>query len=201
MKRCAIVLAIFVCCANPSDKSTAPVKQIWPLAVGNIWVYSGVPYTDDTARVLSDTIISNEAWFLYARWGTRSLLTNRTDGLYLYDTAPGHSGARLLMRYPPASPASYVITYAPFDTLVTRTVDIGSLDTSIQTPGEHFSCIHYAFDVVTYRFNNLPVEIPRVDYCMAPGIGDVSGMQIQDSAGVNDGPDTTYWQLTSYHLN
>jgi hypothetical protein len=80
------------------------------LRVGNQWVKQttnfdsagAVVYTQqDTIRILRDTTIQNERW--YIGYG---ILTNRTEGLYDYQ--PGSSSpASLKFKYPVSAPTSY----------------------------------------------------------------------------------------------
>jgi hypothetical protein len=80
------------------DETTAPPASselkdfLQPLAVGNMWVYyheafdaTGPTHTlYDTIKVLRDTIIGNEKWFLLSDYSLYNCLTNKIDGLYAY---------------------------------------------------------------------------------------------------------------------
>jgi len=109
-----------------------PSNSIFPLRVGNRWTVQttnydttgAVVYTqEDSIRILRDTTIQNERW--YVGYG---ILTNRVDGLYDYQ--PGSSSpASLKFKYPVSAPFSYLyrgVTAKVLSTTDTVSVQAGT---------------------------------------------------------------------------
>ncbi len=112
---------------------------IIPLARGNLWVRStsgwdsaGHPTVGmtDSLRIVGDTVIDNERWFLF---NPHTSATNRSTGFYLLS---GITPVQYL-KYPASTGDSY-----PYGA---DTITVASLDTGITVTAGTFSCIRYEF--------------------------------------------------------
>ena len=102
----AVILSLYGCKRDNPVNSTIKDQPdvIYPLALGNRWDYQLIQYdtlgiAKDTSfyskDIPSDTIISNEHWFLLSEFFYG---INRSDGLYVYFTGSGQS--HLYFKYP-----------------------------------------------------------------------------------------------------
>jgi hypothetical protein len=123
---------------NISDPS------IMPLKVGNEWRIeiktfdtTGVLLRTfyDTVRIVSDTIILSEKWYLAEPWG--SLLSNRQDGLWMWVDQDRESPV-IAAKYPAAIGEKYS---TGDDSAFYMTIE--SIDTVIQVLAGTYHCIKY----------------------------------------------------------
>jgi hypothetical protein len=144
------LLPLLACEENDTTTGTPPIDQsttIFPLTVGNKWIIDVTNYDSvgamvysrrDSIRILRDTTIQQETW--YIGYG---ILTNRTDGLYDYQ-AGTTSAISQRFRYPAAAGTSY-----PYRGV---TVKILSIAETITVPAGTFVCYRYrtGIDSVAY---------------------------------------------------
>lgn len=136
--------------------------SIVPLAVGNSWTIR-ISYWDldgklrtsryETSRIVGDTIIDGERWFVMTGDGWYNLCANMVDGFYKLS-----SGTKVLhVKYPARVGDSY---HGPSGE--TRVV---SLNASISVPKGSFVCCQYRVS---------GPEGARLDLYYSPGVGLVS---------------------------
>jgi len=141
------------------EQPAQPSSMIFPLAVGNWWVIhttnydtTGAVYStrQDTIRILRDTTINNERWFI-----GYGILTNRVDGLYDYQ--PGSvSPASLELKYPVSVPNDWVYRGIPMKIL--------AVNDTLTVPAGTFVCHYYrsGYDGITYNDEFYSPEIGLV---------------------------------------
>jgi hypothetical protein len=122
--------------AAPSSPVTS-VDVIIPLAVGNEWVAHVASWDSsgranviriDTARIVRDTTIQLERWFVDNRGNH---VTNRPTGYWVLSNAV----ASMFLKYPVSLNDNY-----PYGN---DTIGVVSRDTSITVPAGTFSCVCY----------------------------------------------------------
>ena len=133
---------------NPVDNSNNPTSQIFPLAVGNEWVIQVINYDTtgsifntkmDTIKILRDTTIQSEKWFIGF-----GIITNRSDGLY--DLQSGTTNEiSLKYKFPATVNSNY--TYRGMQTTV-----LGVSDTVSVFAG-NYVCYHYRQGVAGVSYN------------------------------------------------
>jgi hypothetical protein len=124
--------------SNPVDNSNNPATTIFPLSVGNEWIVQvinfdttgSIYYTDlDTIRILRDTTIQSEKW--YMGYG---IITNRSDGLYDFEAGTTNEMS-LVYKFP--ATVNYEYTYRGTPMIV-----LGISDTVSVFAG-NYVCYHY----------------------------------------------------------
>ena len=104
---CAVMI-LNLCSCKKDNPVTSPDKEqpnvIYPLALGNRWTYQLINYDTSgiakdtsifTTDIQSDTLISNELWFLLTEFYYG---INRSDGFYIYFLESNKS--HLYFKYP-----------------------------------------------------------------------------------------------------
>lgn len=141
---------------------TAASASIIPLAVGNSWTIR-ISYWDldgklrtsryETSRIVGDTIIDGERWFVMSGDGWYNLCANKVNGFYKLN-----SGTKVLhVKYPAKVGDSY---HGP-----SGETKVVSLNANISVPKGSFVC---------YQYRVSGPEGARLDLYYSPGVGLVS---------------------------
>jgi hypothetical protein len=166
---CLISFMLSSCKDNPVDSST-DTGQIWPLKVGNQWVYHGVSYDSTGAvkgsgtasfSVESDTVVSEEIWYHVSNNGAGIYQTNRDDGLWIMI----NGSQTLLFKYPGSATDSW--------NYYGNSISILSTDTLVSTSLDTYTCYEYRIS-----YNSQPVE----DVYLCPGVGVVADDQYSSTS-------------------
>lgn len=144
----AIIIAAIGCSesTDSNDDNNTETRQIVPLAIGNMWVYTssgveeGTPYQrSDTLEVLDDTTVNGETWykasFHTSGAGDAFLLTNRSDGLWQWYIYSGKN-QEMLAKYP-------AITNDAWTLLDGSSKVIVNVDTLVSSGPGPFRTVHY----------------------------------------------------------
>lgn len=137
-----IVLFGLGCKSNDNVTNSSEVTSvILPLAVGNEWIYAhNSTQPPDTHRVLSDTTIDGETWYLWqSQAGTVIPAINRSTGLWINSGGVEYR----FLKYPASSGDTYQFTNLQATVESTRD--------SVEVPGGFHFCWKYVF---TYAGNN-----------------------------------------------
>lgn len=170
------LVMLFIGCGE-DDKivNNTPAARIWPLEVGNEWIYedreldsAGNPIRVDTSFILvdKDTLIGNERWYIITANGVRSqeigLIGNRGDGLW-----QGGPSGNLVFRYP--------VTLA--DTLVfgENTATVESIHDTVTVPAGTFVCINYKWT------GGDDSERPYQFHYMSPSVGFIKAEEFHET--------------------
>lgn len=160
-----------------SDESTSPSEnsgEIWPLKVGNQWIYKnhiidsiGAPerVVLDTTTVIEMKVINNESWYKFYQDGIvqfKTYFRNRPDGLWAIN---GDESA-LIYKYP--AKVGDVIFENEDEKL-----EVISVNTSITTPAGTFIC--YAYKETDYREIDGKIETTEKINYLSPDIGPIAG--------------------------
>jgi hypothetical protein len=141
-----IAMSTLLVCCQTEDVSLTPQSPtpavIFPLAVGNYWVRERIVYDTsgvvsgsqiDTVKVLGDSLLQGERWFIVSRDGGRYLVTNRSTGLWIM----GAGSPSMQYEYPGEPGDTFVFT------VNTSPVRVVHTDSSITVPAGTFSCYVY----------------------------------------------------------
>jgi hypothetical protein len=151
-------------CGNSDDNLSlsTPGKPnvIFPLQVGNTWLYRRTTYdmqgsaiVVDTVlqRVGRDTLIQGERWYVWETTTGLSMATARSDGYWTYiGGVPA-----LTFRYPPSVNDSYMLSD------IGPMMRIRAVDTLIAVPYGTIPCIAYE------QLSIPDQQRSRIDYCAA----------------------------------
>jgi hypothetical protein len=117
-------------------------RVIIPLTVGNQWVRDNVEfdsvatkklYPMDTLRVLHDTLLNGEHWFII-NGDEYNIHANKSDGWYSQNTLNYQSS--LMLKYPAVSGESFIRYF--------YAVKVLSTDTIISIPSGQYKCYCYS---------------------------------------------------------
>lgn len=177
-----VVLSIHLSCGNSDDEqgisTPGTPSVIFPLQVGNAWTYQRTSYDTQgsivardtlTERVVRDTLIYGERWYIWETVSGLSLGTLRSDG---YWTLVGYETA-LWLRYPASLNDTYTITETG------PTIHVLALDTLIAAPYGTIPCIAYE------QLSSRDGVRARIDYCAA-NIGLVRTDEFVHTSGGQD---------------
>jgi hypothetical protein len=143
--------------SNPTDNMNSNTTQIFPLSIGNQWIIQVTNYDttgnvvyskNDTIKILRDTIIQSEKWFI-----GYGIITNRDDGLYDYQVG---SSNEIVLKYKYPSSTNSIYTYRGTQIRVLSIAD----SVSVQAGG--FVCYRYREGVDTISYN---------DWYLSPNVG------------------------------
>jgi hypothetical protein len=180
MKRmfCLMLLSALLSGCGGDDNSTNSihVKQIWPLKVGNQWIFewresdsAGNVIVVDTSvlEVKKDTLIDGEMWYIITEDGARTDVsvptTVRSDGLWV-----GGSSGELFAKYPAAVNDTFV---SGVDTAI-----VESVNDMVAVPAGAFICYKYKYPesagsrAYQYRY-------------FSPGVGFIKGEEYLKTDG------------------
>ena len=147
------LLVLFSCisilyCAKNDNNPVEPQlgNDIFPLEIGNYWIYENIYYNDhgyevsrDTSEysVVRDTLVEGESWFKLAYNGTEygEWCANRSGGYWI-----GGPSAYLYYKYPAQTGDQYAI---PDDKIFTVENDSDVVNV---TAGE-FCCVSYMLNI------------------------------------------------------
>ena len=177
-------------CSKDSPTSSDESKEIWPLKVGNYWLYvisSNMDSIVEKIEVIGTKMINNNEisqlkFYDYENNYIDTLLfKNENDGVYFY-TEKGQK--YLVFKYPVKVGDKW------FNVFEAGQIECISTNTSIQTPAGKFSC-------VVYRFSGKEEDQSLKAYTevyMSPNVGWVASKEIED------GQSDKWFYLKSYHL-
>lgn len=202
MKRIVALFVLILSCSSPienSDNQNQEYLPIMPLAVGNYWIIQTFADTLDSTVVISDTTIVNEKWFIVVIRGKRSILTNRSDGLYSYENTSWFQGARLVLKYPINTAAKFQTSFWWNDSLIQGSASAINIDTHFIIPPESYQCVHYLRDSMAVVYSSITKSFFwPLNLFYAPGIGFVASMAFDPRSAYSD---TVGERLVSFHLN
>jgi hypothetical protein len=120
--------------------SQQPEGDIWPLAVGNQWIYKTSEKINDkpvidTVTVTRDTLINGEKWF-YTKHTAHPIswiLKNKPDGLYIIDREK--NSPFIFLKYKAIQGDTY---FNMIDTILVK-----QMDKVIKTEAGTFTCFQY----------------------------------------------------------
>ncbi len=163
MKSIIFSFLVVICLISACSESSSPTKhndEIFPLAIGNKWVYQktlGNGFdTTCTYQIMMDTILNNEKWYGYGC----TLLQNNESGLWaiLIDDSSTNRNPTLFYKYPALAGQEYEYTDIK--------VKVISINEEVTVPAGKFICYHYRFPL--YKEEYLEVYM---DYYLSPGVG------------------------------
>ncbi|HYF02255.1 MAG TPA: hypothetical protein VEC36_02680 [Patescibacteria group bacterium] len=184
-KRTALLIFIMTGLYGCTDTSSNPsenTEEIWPLKVGNQWIYrihiidsigAAERIVLDTTTVIDSKTIDNEIWYDIYQNGIVQLkiyFKNRPDGLWAI-----HKAESALVYKFPAKVGD--ILFENED----EKLEVISTDTSITTPAGIFKC--YAYKETDYREIFGEIEITEKINYVSPNIGPVAA-SVQSSNGI-----------------
>ena len=175
-----LLLAVFFPGCSDEDAVTnpTPVKDIWPMKVGNQWTFEdqvldsagNVLQLDTTIWLIAkDTVIQGETWHIITINDVRDPEiqpgAKRSDGVWAWDGSSGY----LVWKYPATVGDSWMIW--------TDTATVESINETAAVPAGTFVCVKYKW--VGDRDQN------RVYQChyLSPGIGRVKTEEFFRTAG------------------
>ena len=201
---------------QPSTVNTS----IYPLAVGNTWVYKYTLF-DQFGTVVSTTIDSDvvqrslpyNSETAFDLGGGKSYLISRADGIYQWDGVPSHAATQYL-KYPAVTGDTCDFGRITFGKKWFFSQDLLVASGSVSTPAGNFSGIQYQdefrdttgkaisfFDLVTFldsvrRYELIPAQVV---HSFASGVGPLLTEQRE---GLNDGTQYLYSrrELVRYHV-
>jgi hypothetical protein len=155
MKKILFILALFILALNGSqidDKKPPKKDEIWPLAVGNRWIYQNTEYdsignikkiTNDTISVISDSYVANEHLYQLIHNNNIKndfmLLTNRQDGLWCIEPNEDIENLTLLFKYPVQVGDSF------YCSIKADTLYVESINEKVKIKsGNNYECIKYS---------------------------------------------------------
>ena len=158
---CSLIYLYISGCKSPTSP-TVTNPSIIPLAVGNQWIMQ-TSYFDtlgnlsstnqDTIKVIGDTIIQGQKYYVMLNLYSLTFMSNRNDGIYVLDVNNYQSS--MFLKYPAVPNDSYSLGSTHFA--------IASTDTLISVPKGNFHCYQYSL-------SDSGVIIPVYGY-YSPGIG------------------------------
>jgi hypothetical protein len=166
------------CKSNSKVTNPGPVKQIWPLAVGNEWV-SQETEVDSAGNVLyvgtvvlavsKDTVIGAERWYIITVNGNidpemMNPVTNHSDGLW----AGGPSGG-LTFKYPATVNDTFMMG--------NQVVIVESIHDIVTVSAGTFVCYNYKWPEPPSS------DRPYQFHYLSPGIGFVKAEEYHKMAG------------------
>jgi len=202
-----LITLYFFSCTNQTSSNNDILKNndstgIWPMRVGNVWIYSITIYDSnnvvtgqwyDTLRIIRDTILGTEKAYILESSHARLSYASpkpyyvRTDGVYA--DPDGYGTISLLIKYPAMMNEMYLKTINSCDTTT-----ISSLSQTISTKAGNFNCIKYFrkvhIDNNIYRFS--------LETCFAVGFGKVREIYREIPGEPYHGKKVT--ELIEYHL-
>ena len=143
--------------SNPTDNMNINATQIFPLSIGNQWIIQVTNYDtsgnvvyskNDTIKILRDTTIQSEKWFI-----GYGIITNRDDGLYDYQVG---SSNEIVLKYKFPSSISSVYTYRG------TPIRVLSITDSVSVQAGTFICYRYREGVDNISYN---------DWYLSPNVG------------------------------
>lgn len=146
------LFVLFGCTSDNPTGASVPSGVIMPLAIGNQWIQRYVLYSDtqhetrDTIKVLSDTLINNQRWYLVSDGPYGVLMANQSDGLWIRS-----GGISWLVWKYPANPGD--VYHRPADS-----VRVASTSRTITVTAGTYRCYEYRIN------HNPPIFI-------APNVG------------------------------
>ncbi|OGU63925.1 MAG: hypothetical protein A2499_03580 [Stygiobacter sp. RIFOXYC12_FULL_38_8] len=182
------LILILVSCKNEdSIVNQNTLHELVPLKIGNWWAFQRINYDStgnavstfiDTMKVLRDTVIQNERWFITNYYG---IYRNATNGVRFWDSTNNSSYVYL---YPVKEHDMFVMGSA--------IVEVISTNEKLKVPYGDISCVHYK--ATFSSLNNF-----HINYYLSPGIGFVS---LEGPARTISGRSYLYYreQLVSYSL-
>ena len=144
---------------NPVNQNYLP--ELLPLKIGNWWAFQRTDFDStgnivstfaDTMRVLRDTVIQNEHWFIT----NHGIYRNAKDGLRYWSWSDNSS---YVYSYPANENDIFIMGSA--------IVKVKSVNEKISVPCGDFSCYHYQAEL-SQLYNW------QINYFLSPGIGFVS---------------------------
>jgi hypothetical protein len=152
-----MLAACVVSCSNDDNPTNGtPASVISPLSVGKRWAfrisevdsnYAIVATTFDTTRIVKDTMVSNEKWYVDNKG---NVFINRTGGLWqMVNSFPS-----LLLKYPCVTGEVYLVGTSVSALLA----DIGSTSFYVRVPSGNYDCYLYRFRMASDS------TLVRVDY-------------------------------------
>ncbi|HVP36985.1 MAG TPA: hypothetical protein VMT04_08330 [Terriglobales bacterium] len=173
-----LLIIVSGCKSNSKLTNPGPVKQIWPLAVGNEWTFQETE-VDSAGNVLSadtsvwavskDTMIGSERWYIITVNDTIdpemiNPLTNRSDGLW----GGGPSGG-LIFKYPATVNDTFMIG--------NQVTIVVSIHATVMVPAGTFVCYNYEWPEPPSS------DRPYQFHYMSPGIGFVKAEEYHKTPG------------------
>jgi hypothetical protein len=173
-------LALLVLGCSDDNKVTnpTPVKEIWPLKVGNQWTYEDqvldsagqALQLDTTVWLISkDTVIEGKTWYILTINGVREPEVlpgaNRNDGAWAWDG----SSEYLFWRYPAAVGDTWIV--------MTDTATVESVNSTVAVPAGTFVCVKYKWVGDRDRDRNYQCHY------LSPGVGRVKTEEFFRTAG------------------
>jgi len=184
-----LLLLVLPSCHKNNDDTPPPV-EIFPLKVGNHWVFQ-TTQADSTKLnhvndVLKDTLINSEQWFVLT-YDTviRTICKNNFQGWwFLYDGKSFVTGnPDLYWKYPANVNNQYITADSSLVTVV-------SIDENITVPAGNFICYHY--HIIHYK------ESYECEEYLAPGFGLIKHIVYAPGTGVSNIAEVT--NLVFYKL-
>ncbi len=187
----ALVLISIIQCSKKNPTEADNNKEIWPLDIGNTWVYVLNSQTDKIVQ--SMTVIGlkniNNLEIPMIKWedhesgySDTSLFNSEDDGIYGYS----EEGSKFLVFKYPVKVGEF--WFNPFEG---GKIECISTNKTVQTPAGKFNCIVYRF-YGEERGQSLKIYLEAY---MCPNIGWVANKKIDD-----DQEDEWYY-LKSYQIN
>jgi hypothetical protein len=176
-------------------------NEIWPLAIGNLWImqnYDVNMYSQyvlssvDSIRIAGDKTIQGDRWYSTDELGIE-YLTGRSDGIWISDS---RLGTALMFKYPVSLNEAYAfITGNAVGGFDTATVKVLSLSQSVKVPAGTFTCVTYQ---ATTHYSATLDQIRT--WQMAPGTGPVFWKT--EFKNLNTGKMENWWkaELLGYSL-
>jgi hypothetical protein len=177
---CFLPLALLVLGCSDDNKITnpTPVKEIWPLKVGNQWTFEdqvldsagNVVQLDTTIWLITkDTVIQGATWYIFTINGVPDPEVqpgaNRSDGVWAWDGSSGF----LAWKYPTAVGDTWLIW--------TDTATVESINETVAVPAGTFVCLKYK-----WVGDRDPDRAYQCHY-LSPGIGRVKTEEFFRTAG------------------
>ncbi|MES2766500.1 MAG: hypothetical protein V4642_11555 [Bacteroidota bacterium] len=169
-----MAFCIVIILSGCSDNSSNPAEstgEIWPLKVGNQWIFK-IHVIDsigaaertvlDTSTVIGSKTINNEIWYDIYQDGIVQLkiyFKNRPDGLWAI-----HKDESALVYKFPAKVGDIMLEND-------EKLEVISTDTSITTPAGIFICYAYR-EINNFEFDGKSETTEKISY-FAPNIGQI----------------------------
>lgn len=155
------------------DNDIKPIEQVFPLQVGNEWVYEVTDYdTNGNALTVSsykntvrkDTTINSSTWYILS---TGQIVQNSHEG-YVYYNKAGNQ-AVMLYQSPSVGSIGYLYKYPDYDLLV-QTTRSEQPDTVVTATKTFSSYVYTIEKQYTSHFDGATHTLKQKDY-VSPGTG------------------------------